>query len=353
VVDGIPRVSAPIMPEDQETSMKQKTMRLRARVSVWLGALTAALLSSVPIAAGASEAYPSKPVSMIVAYPPGGSTDLSTRIIAEKLSQILGQPFVVVNRPGAAGNIGTAQLAKAAPDGYTLGHGYVGTISIHPALYGAKLPYDPEKDLVGVAPVASVPTFLVTPPSLGVRSVAELVALAKSKPGQLTFGTAGNGSTQHLFAELFNASAGIEARHIPFSGSGPANVALLGGHISFMFDAGQVVQQVRLGQLTGLATTAGNRLSSIPEMPTVAESYAGFEATSWHGIFAPAGTPRPIVELLNGKIREILTLPDVHRRLAAAQMSVVSMSPAEFAAFIRDETSKWSKVIRATGVRIE
>lgn len=319
-------------------------------IATFMAATTAL---TMPLGARAADQYPSKPVTVIVAYPPGGSTDLSTRIVAEKLTQMLGQSFVVVNKPGAAGNIGTAQAAKSAPDGYTLAHGYVGTISIHPALYGSKLPYNPEKDLVGVAPVASVPTFLVVPPSLGVRSVAELVALAKAKPGQVTYGTAGNGSTQHLFAELFKAAAGIEARHVPFGGSGPANVALLGGHINFMFDAGQVVQQVKAGQLTGLATTAGKRLASIPELPTVAETYPGFEASSWHGIFAPADTPKPIVDLLNARILEILAMPDVQKRLAVAQMSVIPMNPSTFAAFIRDETAKWTKVVKATGLQLD
>lgn len=317
-----------------------------------LATITVAAVIGAPVSSNA-EQYPSKPVTIIVAYPPGGSTDLSTRIIAENLTQMLGQPFVVINKPGAAGNIGTAQGAKSAPDGYTLLHGYVGTIAIHPALYGSKLPYDPERDLIAIAPIASVPTFLVTPPSLGVRSVAELVALAKAKPGQLTFGTAGSGSTQHLFAELFRASAGIDVRAIPFSGSGPANVALLGGHISFMFDAGQVMQQVKAGQLIGLASTASKRLPSLPDLPTVAETFPGFEAASWHGIFAPSGTPKPIVDLLNSRIVEILSQPDTQRRLAVAQMSVMSMNPSAFANFIREETVKWSKVVKATGIQTE
>ncbi|HSV44933.1 MAG TPA: tripartite tricarboxylate transporter substrate binding protein, partial [Ramlibacter sp.] len=252
---------------------------------------------ALPLAAVAQQTYPSRSVTVIVPFPPGGSTDLSTRVIADRLSQTLGQPFVVHNRPGAAGNIGMTQLAKAEPDGYTLGHGYLGTVSIQPVLEGGKLPFTPEHDLTPVAPMASVPLFLVAPPSLGVRSLAELVAMAKAKPGQLTYGTAGNGSAQHVFAEAFRRAAGIDIRPIPFAGSGPANVALLGGHIDLMFDAGQVMQQVRAGQLVGLGMTGAKRLPSAQEIPAIAESYPGFEAVSWHGIFAPAGTPKPVVEL--------------------------------------------------------
>lgn len=331
-------------------------MQCRPKTGVDLAKIMAIMGSVAALVwpgAASAQQYPAKPVTVIVGYPPGGSTDLSTRIVADKLSQMLGQPFVVQNRPGAAGNIGTAQLAKAAPDGYTLGHGYVGTISIHPALYGTKLPYDPAKDLVAVASVASVPTFLVVPPSLGVRSVSELISLAKAKPGALTFGTAGVGSTQHLIAELFKASAGIDARPIPYSGSGPANVALLGGHINFMFDAGQVVQQVKAGQLIGLASTAGKRLASIPELPTVSETFPGFEAISWHGIFAPVGTPTAIVELLNTKINEILGQSDTQTRLAAAQMSVMPLSVSAYASFIREETVKWGKIVKAIGIQAD
>ena len=322
------------------------------KAALVLATIAAVAAMALPVTASAQH-YPSKPATVIVAYPPGGTTDLTTRIIAEGLSQMLGQPFVVLNKPGWAGNIGTAQAAQSAPDGYTLVHGYVGSIAIHPALYGSKLPYNPEKDLVGVAPVANVPLFLVAPPSLGVRSMAELVAMAKAKPGMLTYGTAGNGSTQHLFAEMFKASAGIDVRPIPFSGSAPATAAMLGGHISFMFDVGNAMELARVGKLVALATTAGKRLASSPELPTVAETFPGFEGTSWHGIFAPAGTPKPIVDLLNAKIVEILAQPETQKRLAAAQMSVMSMSSSAFAEFIREETAKWTKVVKAFGIRAE
>ena len=322
--------------------------------STWLPIVVLLLAGMFRFAGDAvAQPYPSRPVTVIVAFPPGGTTDLSTRIVADRLSQILGQPFVVVNKPGAAGNIGTTQLAKAAPDGYTLGHAYVGTVAIHPALYGPKLPYDPARELVAVAPLATVPAFVVISPSLPVRTLAELVALAKARPGDLTYGTAGLGSTQHLFAELFKSSAGIDMRHIPFSGSAPANAALLGGHISLMIDAGNVPQQIKEGKLTAMAVTAGKRLAAFPDVPTVAETYPGFEATSWHGLFAPAGTPKAIVDLLNGKVNEILAEPDTQRRLAVAQMTVFPMLPAAFAEFVQAETAKWSKVVTATGVRLE
>jgi len=309
----------------------------------------AALLGPQAPAWAQQQPYPSRPVTVIVPFPPGGSTDHSTRVIAERLAQMLGQPFVVHNRPGAAGNIGMAQLAKAEPDGYTLSHGYLGTIAIHPILEGAKLPYNPDRDFTPVAGVASVPLFLVVPPTLGVRSVADLVALAKSKPGQLTYGTAGNGSAQHVFAEAFRRVAGIDIRPIPFAGSGPANVALLGSHIDLMFDAGQVVQQVRSGQLVGLGMTGAKRLPTAPDLPALAETYPGFEAVSWHGLFAPAGTPRPVVELLNARIREILAEPETQRRLAQSQMTPMPMTTAQFGDFIQAEGRRWASVIKSSG----
>lgn len=313
-----------------------------------LGMATTAALA-LPLIVSAQQPYPSKPVTVIVPFPPGGSTDLSTRVVADRLGQMLGQAFVVHNRPGAAGNIGMAQLAKAEPDGYTLGHGYLGTVSIQPVLEAGKLLFNPEKDLTPVAPVASVPLFLVVPPSLGARSVSELVAMAKAKPGQLTYGTAGIGSAQHVFAEAFRRAAGIEIRPIPFAGSGPANVALLGGHINLMFDAGQVVQQVRAGQLVGLGMTGAKRLPSAPEIPALAETYPGFEALSWHGIFAPAGTPKPIVDLLNARIREILAEPETQKKLAGSQMTVMSMSSPQFTSFIQGETARWTQILKASG----
>lgn len=297
--------------------------------------------------------YPTRTVEVIMAFPPGGSSDGSTRIITDSLSQMLNNRFVILHKPGAAGNIGTAFAARATPDGYTLAHGYLGNIGINPGLYGARLPYDPVKDFVAVASVCSLPMFLVVHPSVPVSSVPELVAYAKAKPGELTFASSGNGSSNQLVAEMFKTLAGIDMRHIPFSGSGTSNIALLGGHVNICFDAGHVVQHIKAGKLRGLAVTSGKRLAELPELPTMAEFYPGFEATSWHGLFAPTGTPKPIVELLNARVNEILARPETAQRLGLLFMYPMPMSSEAYGQFIRAEIAKWTAVIKAANVTIE
>jgi len=251
-------------------------------------AAAAAALALLPLA-GHADTYPSRPVTIVVAYPPGGSTDMLTRLIAANLEKKLGQPFIVLNKPGAAGNIGTAWAARAAPDGYTLAHSYVGTLAINPALY-KKLPYDP-KDLIGISPFASIPLFMVTPAGNGIHSLSELITKAKSHPGGLSYAMVGIGSPSHVFAEMFSARAGIKVLGVPFNGAGPAVTSLIGGQVDYMLTAGQVMQQVKAKKLTALATTDGKRSENFPDLPTVAETLPGFEAVSWHAFSPPRERP--------------------------------------------------------------
>ena len=288
-----------------------------------------------------------------MAFPPGGSSDGSTRIITDSLSQMMNNRFVILHKPGAAGNIGTSFAARATPDGYTLAHGYLGNIGINPGLYGDKLPYDPVKDLVAVASICSLPMFLVVHPSVPVNTVPELVAYAKAKPGELTFASSGNGSSNQLYAELFKTKAGIDMRHIPFSGSGTSNIALLGGHVNLCFDAGHVVQHMKVGKLRCLAITAAKRLPELPDIPTMSEFYPGLDAVSWHGLFAPAGTPKPIVELLNAKVNEILARPETAERLGKLFMYPFPMTSDAYSKFIREEIARWTEVIKISNTKIE
>ena len=310
------------------------------------------LLFALALDAGA-QAWPSKQIDLIVPFAPGGTADTVSRLIAPKLSEEFKQPVVVQNKPGAGGNVGTAQFSKAPADGYTLIEGYVGTISINPGLYGEKLPYNVERDLVAVAPMMSLPMFLVTSPSVPVKSLAEYVALAKSKPGEITFASAGNGGSNHLAGELLKSMAGVNLRHVPYNGSAPGLNAVLGGHVASMFDSGLVLSHVRGGKLNALAVTTLKRLAAYPDIPAVAETFPGFEAVSWHGLFAPAGTPRPIVDRLNAAVAKAIMDPDVRKRLAATALEPLVLDADAFARFVRDETAKWTPIVRQSGAKVD
>jgi tripartite-type tricarboxylate transporter receptor subunit TctC len=320
-------------------------------------ALAAALALSAATAtvpAALAQNYPSKPIEVIVPFSPGGTSDILGRILAHKLAdEFKATTVTVLNKPGAGGNVGTAQYSKAAPDGHTLVMAYVGTISINPSLYGDKLPYDPEKGLVPVAPMASLPMFLVVHPSVPAQNLAEFVKLAKSKPGKLTFSSAGNGGSNHLAGELLATVAGVEMLHVPYNGSAPALNALLGGHVSWMFDSGRVLPHIKENKLRVLAVSTSKRLPKHLDIPAVAETFPGFDAVSWHGVFAPAGTPKPIVERLNALVSEALSSPQVKQQLANVALEPFVASPDEFARFIRAETDKWSGVVRKSGAKVD
>jgi tripartite-type tricarboxylate transporter receptor subunit TctC len=301
-----------------------------------------------------AQTYPNKPIHLIVAFPPGGTTDVVARLVGQKLSEGLGQPVVVDNRPGASGIIGTEMAAKAAADGYTLLMGYITTNAINPSLYG-KLPYDPVKDFAPVSWIASAPLLVMVHPSIPVNSVKELIALAKSKPGQLSYASGGNGSPPHLAGELFKTMAGVDMMHVPYKGSAPAMVDVLGGHVPVYFDGiVTTLPQVKAGKLRALGVTSAKRSPSAPEIPTVAESgLPGFEVISWWGMVVQAGAPKEIVSKLNSEIVKIVQMPDVKERLASQGAIPMGSTPEQFAAHIKAETAKWGKVIRECGVKVD
>lgn len=302
----------------------------------------------------AADDYPTKTITLIVPFTPGGGTDIMGRMVAEKLSQSLGKPVVVSNRPGAGGTIGTDLAARAEPDGYTLMIGSVSTISINPSLY-KKLATNPLRDLAPVSPVASTPSILAVPKDLPVASVQDLIALARKNPGSMNFGSAGQGTSHHLAGELFKMQAGIEATHVPYSGSAPALMGLTRGDVQILIaNAPSLLPAIEGGRIKPLAITSLERSAQFPDYKTVSESgLKGFEVIVWYGLFAPAGTPAPVVDRLNNEIRKITALPDVQKRLLAEGAEPMASSPQEFAARIQSDYEKWNKVVEASGAKIE
>ena len=316
--------------------------------------LAATLAILAQHAAAAAEAYPAKPVRFVVAFPPGGGTDIIARSIAQKLAERIAQQVVVDNRPGAGGNIGTDMVAKSAPDGYTLLMGSAGPLAINASLFG-KMPFNPIKDLAPVTLAASTPNLLVVHPSLRVASVKELIALAKARPGEIDFASSGHGTPAHLAGELFNSMAGVKMVHVPYKGAAPALADLLGGQVQLMFSTmPPALPHVKDGKLRALAVTSAKRSPAAPELPTVGEiALRGFEANTWHGVVVPAGTPGAIVARLNREIVAILHLPDVVERFSSQGAEALGSTPEEFAAYIKSETLKWAKVVRDSGAKAE
>ncbi|NYT86734.1 Bug family tripartite tricarboxylate transporter substrate binding protein [Pollutimonas harenae] len=313
----------------------------------------ALLLASTIVGSSASAAatdYPSKPIQMIVPFSAGGTSDFLARTVAEKLGASLDTTVVVDNRPGAGGNIGSAMVARAKPDGYTLLLGTVGTHAINQSVY-KEMSFDAVKDFAPISLVAAVPNILVANPALQANSVQELIALAKQKPGQITFASSGNGSSIHLSGEMFKSLTGVDMLHVPYKGSGPAVIDLLGGQVDIMFDnMPSALPHVQAGKLKAFAVTTGERSEAAPELPTIAEEgVKGYEATAWFGILAPAGTPTDIVAKLNAEIVKILDMPDVKKRLAGQGAKAVSNSPEEFASYIKAELKKWENVVKSSG----
>ena len=288
-----------------------------------------------------AQTYPTKPIRLVVPFPAGGTTDILAREVGQTLSASLGQPVVIDNRPGAAGNIGSELVAKSAPDGYTLLMGTVGTHAINPSLY-ARLPYDHVADFAPVILVARVPNVLEVTPSLPVYSVADLIKLAKQSPGRINFASSGSGTSIHLSGELFKTMAGVDMTHVPYKGSAPALTDLIGGQVQVMFDnLPSSLPQIKAGKLRAIAVTSTQRAPALPDVPTIAESgLPGFEATSWFGVVAPAGTPPAIVARLNADVNQWLQTPDAREKLLAQGAAAAGGSPEQFAAYIRAETEK-------------
>jgi tripartite-type tricarboxylate transporter receptor subunit TctC len=320
--------------------------------------LVKTLVAATMFAATASGAfaadYPTKPIRLVVPFSAAGTTDFLARAIAQKLGQNMRTTVIVDNRPGAGGNIGSDIVAKSDPDGYTLLLGTVGTHAINASLY-KKMPYDTVKDFAPITLVASVPNIVVVHPSVPAKSIKELLALAKSKPGQLTFASSGNGSSIHLSGELFKSMAGVDMLHVPYKGSGPAVSDLIGGQVNMMFDnMPSSLPHVKAGRLRAIAVTSAKRSPAAPDVPTIAESgVPGYEAVAWFGVLAPAGTPPAIVNKLNAEIVKVLKSPDVAQRLASQGAEPVSNTPEEFSAYIKTEMVKWAKVIKASGAQVD
>jgi tripartite-type tricarboxylate transporter receptor subunit TctC len=313
--------------------------------------LALALLLPVAVLA---QGYPSKPVRLLVPFSAGGTTDVIARLIGQKLGDALGQQFVIDNRPGANGNLGTEMAVKAPADGYTLVMSYDGTIAINPSMY-KKLPFDPQKDLVPIASVAQVPLIMVVHPGVAAKNVAEFIALAKASPGRINYSSAGHGSTGHLTGELLKARAGIDIVHVNYKGGGQAVQDLLGGQIQMLMTGLATVEgHLKGGKLRALAFTASKRVPGAPDVPTLAESgYPGLEVASWYGILAPAGTPQDIVRKLNADINRILQAPDVRERLTTLGTEPTGGTPEQFAETIKTDTARWAKVVSDAGIRIE
>lgn len=302
----------------------------------------------------AAQAYPSRPIHLVVPFPAGGPTDIVARPLAQKLSEQLGQPVIIDNRGGAGGSIGAAVVAQAAPDGYTLLMATVGTQAINTSLY-ARLPYDALNDFAPVSLVARAPVALVAHPSVPANSVAGLIALSKSLPAGLTFGSAGSGTPGHLSGEIFRSRTGAVIIHVPYKGSAPAIQDLVGGQIQLMFDPVQsVLPLIRSGRAKALAISSAKRSSVLPEVPTMVESGVPGEATTaWWGVVAPAKTPREIVVRLHREIEKALAASDVRDKLLAIGIEPGAMLPDEFSAFIRAETERWGQAVRASGAKVD
>lgn len=327
--------------------MKQIFKRLCFGLSV------SALLIAAPQGTFA-QSYPTKPIRLLVPYAAGGATDIMARVVAQKLSENLGQQMVVENRPGAGGNIAADAVAKAAPDGYTLFFGSTGPLVINPSLY-AKLSFEPVKDFAPIGLVGDMPLFLVVPVSQPVHSIKDLIALAKAKPGQLNYASSGVGGTTHLAMELFKTTAGVDILHIPYKGTAAGVADMLAGNIQVMFDVMATSgPHVKTGKLRFIGVTTTKRSAFAPDVPTIADAgFPGFEATFWTGFLAPAGTPREIINKLSAELAKVIALPELRERFATLGMEPRTSNPEQFAAFIRSETVKWAKVVRDSGAKAD
>ncbi len=302
-----------------------------------------------------AQTYPTKAVALVVPYASGGATDLLSRVVAPKLGDALSQSVMVLNKGGAGGNIGADFVAKSRADGHTLLIGTIGTHAINGSLY-ANMPFDPVKDFAPVSLMLTNQLVLLVHPSVPARSVAELVAYSKSGNAKLFFGSAGNGSSHHLAGELLKARSGLDMTHLPYKGSGPALIDLMAGTIQVLFvDIAGALPHIKSGKIVPLAVGGAKRSALLPELPTIAEAanLPGFEVSAWMGLFAPAGTPSAIVSQLNAALNKLLASTDVRERFAALGAEPLGSSPEEFAAHIRSETTKWSRLVKETGTRIE
>lgn len=319
-----------------------------------MAAAAVALTAAPGIAQTAVSNWPNKPIRYIVPFAPGGTTDILARTIGERLGAALGQPIVVENKPGQGGSIGVAELARAAPDGYTIGGGTISSHAINATLYD-KLSYDPVTSFAPITMYATQPNVLLVHPSVPAKNVREFIALLKASPNKYSFGSAGNGTSQHISGELFKAMAGVNMQHIPYRGSGQMMPELLAGTVPVAFDnIATAVQHVNAGKLRALAVTSATRSVVSPDVPTMAEAgLAGYDISSWQAVFAPAGTPAPIVERLYTEIARILKMPDIQKRLTDLGLNISEMTPAQLTALIKSDVPRLGKIVKETGARAD
>lgn len=298
--------------------------------------------------------YPSRPVTIVVPFPPGGGTDVGARLVAQKLSLKWGQPVIVENRGGAAGRVGAELVAKAKPDGYTLLVGNVGTQSVNPALY-KKMPYDPDKAFAPIGMIAELPLVMLVTPSLPWKNVKDMVEAAKKDPGKITFASSGAGGAPHLAGEIFQQASGAKMLHVAYKGGGPAALDLMAGHVNIYFGTVlESVGHVKSGKLKGLGVTSASRSPALPDLPTIAESgYPGFDTGSWIGMLAPAGTPAPIVNKISADLREVLTLPDTQKTLITQGATPWPMTPEQFTARIKSDRQRYGRIIEENNLSAE
>jgi tripartite-type tricarboxylate transporter receptor subunit TctC len=336
-------------PPRESAATPRRTVHRQCLIRLLLGAIVLA----APLAAG-GQAYPSRPVKLVVPFPPGGSLDFAGRLIAQRLTEMWGQSVVVENKPGAGGNIGADFVAKSAPDGYTILLGALSTHAVNPNLY-AKMPYDAVKDFAPITLIATTPNVLVVNAATPVNNVREFIAWTKANPGKLAFGSGSNGSAGHLAGELYKVETGTDAVHIPFKGGAPATQALLAGDTQFMFDnLANAMAQVKAGKLKALAVTTAARSPLAPELPTMAEAgLPGFDISTWYGLFAPAGTPAAVVAKWNADVTKILMSPEVRAKLMADGAEPAPDTPEQFAQMIARELAKYAKIVKASGAKVD
>jgi len=313
-------------------------------------ALAAALIHGSALA----QAYPTKAIRVVVPFPPGGGTDIIAREVTQKVATATGWNFVIDNKPGAGGNLGVDAVAKAPADGYTLVLGQTSNLAINATLY-AKLPYNPQKDLAPIGLVASASLVIVVPAQSAYKTLADLVAAAKARPGEVNFASPGNGTVAHLTGEQFQRAAGIRFQHVPYKGANQALTDVISGQVQlYVSSVPSVLQQIRTGKLRPLAVTSAQRVDDIPQTPTVGESgYKGFDAITWFGFLAPAGTPKEIVARLNAEFNKALQQPDLRKRLGDEGADPLGGTPEQFAALIRDDIVRWGKTVKESGVRVD
>lgn len=311
-----------------------------------------AITGAMPLV-GSAQQYPTKPIRMIIGFPPGGGTDIVGRIAAQKLSEVLGQQVLPDNRGGASGQIGAEMTAKATPDGYTIMMAHIAAMSILPSLI--KLPYDPAKDFAPISLVAIAPNLLVVHPSLPVRTVKDLIALAKSRPGQLQFASPGSGTVQHLAGELFKLQAKVDMLHIPYKGAGQSIIDLVSGQIHLDFDTiPTVINHVKQGRLRAVAVTSEKRFALLPEYPSISEAgVPGFDMSTWWGLVAPSGVSKEAIARLSGDTARLLRQPDVKEKMASVGAEAVGNTPEEFSAFIRSERAKYAKIVKDANIKLD